>query len=110
MQSDNKIRSKLWQGGGKIRMTCNWLRDAHDTKKDPEPDQVRTKQTTQKLTPFPENLRLQASSGAVLLGSFTLLLSTWAPLPNKVFCFVSKSKNNKKELLANGYNFLFAKS
>lgn len=91
-------------------MTCNWLRDAHDTKKDPEPDQVRTKQTTQKLTPFPENLRLQASSGAVLLGSFTLLLSTWAPLPNKVFCFVSKSKNNKKELLANGYNFLLAKS
>ena len=27
---------------------------------------------------------------AVLLGSFTLLLATWVPLPNKVSCFVSK--------------------
>ena len=27
---------------------------------------------------------------AILLGSFTLLLSTWVPFPNKISCFVSR--------------------
>ena len=53
--------------------------------------QIDWPETTWKLIPLPQNLRLRATEvfRTVLLGSFTLLISTWLPLPNKVSCFVS---------------------
>ena len=37
---------------------------------------------------------------AALLGSLNLLLCTWAPLPNKVFCFISKCVSSKNSFLS----------
>ena len=45
--------------------------------------------TTRKLIPSPENPRLRATWQSSSPGSLTLLLSAWAPFPNKISCFVS---------------------
>ena len=37
---------------------------------------------------------------AALLGSLTLLLSTWVPLPNKVSCFVSTCVSSNNSFLS----------
>ena len=45
--------------------------------------------TTQKLITSPKTWGCEPRGRAVLPASLTLLLSAWAPLPNKVSCFVS---------------------
>ena len=52
-----------------------------------------------KLTPSPQNPRLPHGR-AVLLGSLTLLLSTQAPFPNKISCFVSRYVSSDNSFLS----------
>ena len=47
---------------------------------------------------------------ALLLGCLTLLLSAQAPLPNKVFCFVSEKKKKEKKMESESMHlFIFKK-
>ena len=45
--------------------------------------------TTQKLIHHHKTQDWEPRGRAVLLGSLTLLLSTWVPFPNKISCFIS---------------------
>ena len=72
----------------------SWLRDSHDTRKDPKSDQIWDKQddrleTTQKLNLYHKHWDWEPRGRAVLPGSLTLLLSAQAPLPNEASGFVS---------------------
>ena len=65
----------------------SWLSNVCTTMKDSA--QNGWPKTTRKLIPSPSNPRLRARAGrAVLLGSLTLLLSSWQPLPDKISCIV----------------------
>ena len=65
----------------------SWLSNVCTTRKDSA--QNGWPKTTRKLIPSRSNPRLRARAGrAALLGSLTLLLSSWQPLPDKISCFV----------------------
>ena len=92
-----------------------WLNKACTTRKDSESECLaKDNPETNPITIKPETS--SHSGRAVLLGSLTLLLSTWVPFPNKISCFVSTcvSLDNsfmsiKQELsfrLWKGYPFL----
>ena len=61
----------------------SWLNNAGTTRKDSESEWIaKDNLETSPITIKPEGR-------AVLLASLTLLLSAWAPYPNKISCFVS---------------------
>ena len=63
-----------------------YLSNACTTRKDSESEWL----VRDNLETNPIIIKLKTAHGrAVLLGSLTLLLSAWAPLPNKISCFVS---------------------
>ena len=55
---------------------------------------------TWKLAPSPQTLRLRVTWRGGLPGSLTSLLSTWAPLPRKVSCFVSACVSSDNSFLS----------
>ena len=70
------------------RWTPSWLRGVRATKKDPEPDQVCTDHANRLARSQPHSPNpwgCEPHGRAVLLGSLTLRLSTWAPFPIKSF-------------------------
>ena len=73
------------------RWNPSWLSDVYTIRKDPESNDWP--ETTQKLTPSPQNPRLRATWQSRPPISLILLLSSWVPLPNKISCFVSKCLN-----------------
>ena len=58
----------------------SWLNKACTTRKNSESDWLKT---TRKLIPSRKTRDCEPRGGAVLLGSLTLLLSSWAPFPIK---------------------------
>ena len=65
----------------------SWLNKLCTTRKDSESEWLaKDNPETNPITIKPETA---SQSRAVLLGSLTLLLSTWAPFPNKISCFFS---------------------
>ena len=77
----------------------SWLSNACTTSKDSKSewlakDNPQTNPITIKTQGY------EPCGRAVLLGSLTLLLSTWVPLPNKVSCFVSTCVSSDNLLLS----------
>ena len=68
----------------------SWLNKVCTTRKDPESEWLaKDNSETNPITIKPETASHEPRGRAVLLGSLTLLLSTQAPSPNKISCFVS---------------------
>ena len=57
-------------------------------------------ETAWKLAPSAQTLRLQVTWWGGLLGSLTPLLSTWAPLPRRVSCFVGACVTSDNSFLS----------
>lgn len=76
----------------------SWLSEAFATRKDPESELLA--RDNPETNPVTMNLKTATTCQIVLLGSLTLWLSTWAPLPNKFFCFVSTCVSSDNSFLS----------
>ena len=76
------------------RQHPSWLSDACTTRKDPELEWL-AKNHPETINPITIKPRR-----AVLLGSLTLLLSTWVPFPNQISCFVSRCVSSDNSRLS----------